>query len=205
MCQATEPLEGLASGLSGPRESSKKSGVLRRSSHMIKKSSSIRESENERTDTSQQRLDKLHQTKGEIDVAFNRIRFTAEFFAYSTRRFWPMFDLFASSHHMLMQFVILVAAIYWWLNLVSILLITCFAIFCISITRKLNVLKQEAKLDRMLEDTKIIKLRDSFAERVRNITLDGRFAMWNMQFLLVTLALIIIYPSEFLLYFETSG
>lgn len=104
-----------------------------------------------------------------------------------------------------MQFIILVLAIYWWLNLVSILLITCFAIFCINVTRKLNALKSESKLERMLEDTRILKLREMFAERVRSITLDGRFVMWNMQFLLVTFALIIIYPSEFLLFFEKGG
>lgn len=56
-CVATESLEGLADGR---RSSSKKSGAIRRSSRLIKKSSSLRESENERTDNAQERLNKLH-------------------------------------------------------------------------------------------------------------------------------------------------
>ena len=91
--------------------------------------------------TLEKQLEHLNLRKTEISIQYNRIRFSPEFFAYSSRSFWPILDLYANFNHMILHFVILVLTLYWWLNLVNCLHLLAFVIFNIRIGNKISKLK----------------------------------------------------------------
>ena len=74
-------------------------------------------------------------------MAYSRVRFTAEFAAYTAKPVWFVLDFLADYWHLLMQALIVFIALKRWLNLILVLLILTFVIYCIRITKRINTLK----------------------------------------------------------------
>lgn len=117
---------------------------------------------------------------------------------------------------MLSYFAVLCLTIFWWFNLVNVLLLVSMLSSSFSLGSKIHYLqihqkiktKDEKKrtLDNneeqfIIDDQKVVEQKQYFDSILLSFSLRKRIKQWNLNYIILALALILIYPSEFLIDF----
>jgi hypothetical protein len=143
-----------------------------------------------------------------------RIMFTGIYFSYKNRFYWPLLDLIALYNNMIVYFVVTMLNIYWWFNLVNILQLLTLIIFMIQVGREVQQLKStqakrvKASMDSIDEDhlkfdeESVQSQKKQFDTDVNNLIMRKRLLAWNIHFIIVNMAIILLVLSEHLEVFE---
>jgi len=137
------------------------------------------------------------------------------FLSYKLRSIWGFINFTAEYFYVFLYFIVLVLNLFWWFNGSLILQFSTFILLNYRIggkvfsQQKKNKSKASEQRERsdtlstwQLSDRLVLEMKEGFDEEISTKIKDMRKLAWNFHFLVLTLTLIIIYPSQYLLTFQ---
>ena len=121
---------------------------------------------------------------------------------------WPLFEFVARYFSLLMNFAILAFGIYFQIALIWAIFLVIYLVqtWWVSRAHRLYMKKQITSLKNkfvpgeryMITDEECIAEYESFNKNVHNVALDSRHSFWVTQFVLLIVAMVMVYLSVFI-------